>query len=221
MRMGAFYASPKRDKHGRIVMFGGFEKLDTEFFKSVGVSKMYHMSALLCDWLTFNEHAQVNGVVFVSNYAGITWSMITTLYNPEFEKEFTSYFQKSLPIRVKSLDIFNEPPFFDAIWAMVSIILSKKLKSRFHLHGKSLVKIYNEIGYECIPDEYLPDDYEGPRAGTIAQVVEKMIEDMRRPEFLTYIRDLSSGKYGVDKSRIPAKTSDESPAASYRKINTD
>lgn len=39
------------------------------------------------------------------------------------------------------------------------------------MHGKSLVNVYKEIGYECLPDEYLPDDYEGPRLGSYSDVI--------------------------------------------------
>jgi hypothetical protein len=41
-------------------------------------------------------------------------------------------------------------------------------------HGKSLVKIYEELGMEVFPTEYLPDDYEGPSAGTVKEIIGKM-----------------------------------------------
>ena len=36
--------------------------------------------------------------------------------------------------------------------------------------GRSLVKVYEDVGYECLPDEYLPDEYEGPKAGTLKEM---------------------------------------------------
>ena len=44
---------------------------------------------------------------------------------------------------------------------------------QMHVHGKSLVKVYTEVGYECLPDEYLPDDYEGPRIGSFSEITGK------------------------------------------------
>lgn len=43
-----------------------------------------------------------------------------------------------------------------------------------------------------------------------------MIEDLTKQEFRDYIKDLSSGKYGIDMKK--RKDVDE-PAASYRKLN--
>ena len=49
-------------------------------------------------------------------------------------------------------------------------------------------------------------------------ISEEMISDMMRPEFRSYIKDLSSGVYGVDlenkKQSIPT-------VASFRKLNID
>ena len=39
------------------------------------------------------------------------------------------------------------------------------------LHGRSLTKVYEEIGMSVLPDEYLPDDYEGPSVGTCDKIV--------------------------------------------------
>jgi hypothetical protein len=39
------------------------------------------------------------------------------------------------------------------------------------LHGRSMVKIYEEIGQEVLPREYLPDEYSGKCAGTTSQII--------------------------------------------------
>ncbi|WAR15552.1 TTPAL-like protein [Mya arenaria] len=155
--------------------------MDMEYLKQIGMSKVYQVVTLVYDWLVWDEHVQIEGVVTVVDYDGLTMQLVTTFSNREFKKEYMEYFQ-------------------------------------FHLHGKSLVKIFEEVGYECMPDEYLPDDYEGPRLGTCADIIDEMIEDLNKPEFIKYIRDLSSGKYGVDKSRVPAQTE---VVGSFRKISAD
>ncbi|WAR15548.1 TTPAL-like protein [Mya arenaria] len=120
----------------------------------------------------------------------------------------------AMPNRMKSMDVVNEPHFFDLIWAMIAPIMPQKMKDRFHLHGHSLVKIYEEVGYECLPEEYLPDEYDGPKSGTCDEIVDAMLEDMTHPDFLEYIRDLSSGKYGVHK----VKGDHMETEGSFRKI---
>lgn len=46
-----------------------------------------------------------------------------------------------------------------------------------------------------------------------------MIADMQSPEFVEYITELSSDKYGVDLKQ--RKQEPEAPAASFRKLNVD
>lgn len=40
-----------------------------------------------------------------------------------------------------------------------------------HLHGRSLAKVYDEVGMDVLPAEYLPDDYEGTSVGTCENIV--------------------------------------------------
>ena len=47
-------------------------------------------------------------------------------------------------------------------------------------------------------------------------ISEEMIEDMMKPEFRNYIKDLSSSKYGVD---LEKKKQSLPTVASFRKLN--
>ena len=39
------------------------------------------------------------------------------------------------------------------------------------LHGRNMANVYEEIDKSVLPDEYLPDDYTGPSAGPVSQVL--------------------------------------------------
>ncbi|WAR14589.1 TTPAL-like protein [Mya arenaria] len=175
------------------------DKLDVELLKTVGLHTLYKACSLVLDWLIYDEHVQVEGQVMVVDFRGLTFNVFKAMFNKDMEEKYTDYFHRALPNRMNSIEVVNEPKFFDLVWAMIAPIMPQEMKDRFHMHGGSLVKIYEEVGYECLPEEYLPDDYDGPKSGTCDEIVEAMLEDMRQPEFLEYIRDLSSGKYGVDK----------------------
>ena len=43
------------------------------------------------------------------------------------------------------------------------------------MHGQSMVSVYREIGMSLLPDEYLPDDYDGPSAGTLEDITGEYI----------------------------------------------
>ncbi|XP_052760954.1 retinaldehyde-binding protein 1-like [Mya arenaria] len=214
LKLGIVCSPRQRDKHGRRVIFGKIENLDVALLKQVGMDKLYRTFSLFYDWMMWDERCQVEGVVMVTDYHHMTLQMFHTFADKEFKKEYVEYFHHGLPIRLKSMNGYREPHFFDLVYAFVEPFLPQKMKDRFHLHGQSMVKLYKDLGYECFPNEYLPDDYEGPRAGTYSEIVDEMVEDMSKPEFLEYIRDLSSGHYGVDK----IKDHHTEEGGSFRKI---
>ena len=37
-----------------------------------------------------------------------------------------------------------------------------------------MAKVYDYVDMSCLPDEYLPDDYEGPSAGPAKQIIGKI-----------------------------------------------
>ncbi|XP_045166172.2 retinaldehyde-binding protein 1-like isoform X2 [Mercenaria mercenaria] len=207
------------DKHGRRVIIGRLSGLDIKMLLSKeGIDTLYRASIMMYDYLSCDENVQVHGLVAISDYTGISMDFLK-VWNPENKKKLMGYFQKSLPMRFKGFYLYNQPVFFDAMYAVIAPFMRQKFKDRMHLHGKSLVKIYEEVGMAALPDEYLPDDYDGPSAGSVKQITEEMIEDMMKPEFRNFIIDSSSGKYGVDLEK--RKTADKPPEASFRKLNVD
>ncbi|XP_060581886.1 alpha-tocopherol transfer protein-like isoform X1 [Ruditapes philippinarum] len=171
LRTGMMYCPKGYDQHGRRVIFGSTDNLDMSLMKSKeGQDLMYKTCCLLFDWLAYDEKALVNGVVFVSDYSGLSMEFIK-YWNPEAEKKLLAYFQKSLPMRFKAFHMYKMPAFVDALFAILLPFMSQKFKDRMHSHGKSLVKIYEELGMEVFPDEYLPDDYNGPSAGTKQEII--------------------------------------------------
>lgn len=219
-----FYVCPKaRDTEGRRIIIERLSFLDlNKVKKKWGVDNIFRVITLVCDWLNRDENIQVNGLtVFIDN-TDVSMSHMMTLWDRENGKRIMQFYQNSLPARMKGLHMYNEPTFFDAAYALFSPLMKQKTKDRMYLHGRSLTKVYKEVGMEVLPVEYLPDDYEGPNAGSTQQIVDEMIADMQSPEFRNYIKDLSSDRYGVDlKQRKQDIKQDDAPVASFRKLNVD
>lgn len=219
LRLGMMFCPKGYDKHGRKVIFSTMENFDYTLMKSKeGQDLIYKACCLVCDFLAFDENSQVNGVVFVSDYTGTTMDLLK-YWNPESEKKMMNYFQKSLPMRFKAFHLYKEPAFLDAMMAVITPFMKQKFKERMRMHGRSLVKIYEDVGMEVFPDEYLPDDYDGPSAGPMKDIIEQTIQDMMKPEFRNHIKAISSGKYCVDLEK--RKQADKPPEASFRKLNVD
>ena len=39
------------------------------------------------------------------------------------------------------------------------------------MHGSNLEGVYEHIPVECLPEDYLPDEYKGPNAGTLQSCI--------------------------------------------------
>ena len=42
---------------------------------------------------------------------------------------------------------------------------------QIEMHGYNMEPVYENIGMASLPEEYLPDDYEGPTAGDGAKIM--------------------------------------------------
>ncbi|XP_060565140.1 alpha-tocopherol transfer protein-like [Ruditapes philippinarum] len=215
-----FYVVPKElDKHGRRVIIEKLARLDlNDVKKKWGVDNVFRAITLICDWANRDENIQVNGIVVFIDNTDVTMGHMMTLWNQENGKRIMQFYQNSLPARMKGLHLYNEPSFFDAMYALFSPLMKQKTKDRMFLHGRRLTKVYEEIGMSVLPDEYLPDDYEGPNVGSCEKIVEEMLADMQSNDFREYIKHLSSDEYGVD---LKARKNDDTPVASFRKLNVD
>lgn len=219
MRTCFYYCSKKRDSQGRRIVIEQLGNLDIELVKKkYGVDNVFRTMVLICDWLNRDENVQVNGLSVFIDLTNVTMKHHLTLMNMENGKKMMQFYQNSLPGRMKGLHMYNEPPFFDALWELFKPLMREKSRNRMCLHGKNMANVYEKIEMSVLPDEYLPDDYKGPSAGPVKQIVEEMIEDMMKPEFREYMKELSSDKYGVDLDR---KKQSIPTVASFRKLNID
>ena len=71
---------------------------------------------------------------------------------------------------------------------IVTTFMSEKLRQRIHNHGSQLESLYDVVPMECLPDEYLPDDYEGPRVGSMQECVEQHVQRMTQPHVRARIK---------------------------------
>ncbi|XP_053385624.1 alpha-tocopherol transfer protein-like [Mercenaria mercenaria] len=209
-KTGWFKCPMKYDKKGRRLVLCKYSALMFDLIKRCGVNKLYKALFLVYDWLLLDERAQVYGLVLVIDYSDITFQLMMATANAEIAQKCVIFYQKALPMRLKGMHMYNEPTFIDVFLALFNPFLRQKIKDRINLHGKSLVKIYEVIGMDVLPDEYLPDEYKGHSAGSAKKIIDDMLEDMMKPEVREYIKDLSSNRYGVD---IKKRKTDDAPAA--------
>lgn len=214
IKQGVYIPLPGRDKEGRklvIVRLGAMDpkgKMNT--FEDV-----MRANLALFDYILLDEDIQVNGLVFVIDMTGFSRHHFVST-GMENTKKCMIVTQKALPGRIKELHYYNTGAVFESIFNMIRPMMSEKLRNRVHVHGQNLSSVYDKIDQCMLPEEYLPDDYTGAHAGTIQEICNNLASDLCKPDVRDFIRDLHSGKYGVD---LTLKPNDDTPQASFRKLN--
>ncbi|XP_062897492.1 alpha-tocopherol transfer protein-like isoform X2 [Mobula hypostoma] len=99
------------------------------------------------------EENQVNGIVILADYSGVTLSQAAQL-GPFMAKKVIGILQDGFPMRIKTVNIINEPIIFKGIFAIIKPFLKEKMTERFVLHGSDLSSLHKDIPPNILPQEY-------------------------------------------------------------------
>ncbi|KAL5021459.1 hypothetical protein ScPMuIL_000614 [Solemya velum] len=218
LKLGVFVLLPGRDKNGQKMMIERPGALDFSLLnKKFTVNDVFRASFCMMDYCMMDENVQVNGMVIFSDMTGFT-AKHETVFGLDKMKRSLNVWQNGYPARFKGFHIYNVGPVFEALWGVLKVFMKEKLRKRIVMHSRSLVSVYKDLDMAMLPDEYLPDDYQGPTIGSMDTVCDKMINELIQPEMQARIKALSSCQYGVD---LSLKPKDDAPAESFRKLNVD
>lgn len=208
------YALPLgRDKKGRFCILYRISCLDTEKFTK---SEVYKAIFGLMFHLMKDEANQVNGFTMMVDCTGFEMRHLL-FFGIEDMKRMQRFWQTCLPGRFKGFQYYNTGAVFDTMMAALMPLLQQKFKDRITLHGSNLESVYKVFPMEMLPDEYLPDDYEGKSAGSVKNIIDKMIADVSKPENRERIKYETGPNFGIDES----KKFDDEQQASFRKLNVE
>ncbi|CAH1781744.1 unnamed protein product [Owenia fusiformis] len=207
---------PGRDSEGRTIIImraGVFDVKDS----TIGPNDIIKNSTVVFSILQKDEMAQVNGYVLIFDYTGFTAKHLSFL-GIEMVKKSTKFWQDNFPARFKALHYYNTGPVFDTIMTITRPFLSKKIQDRMFTHGNNLESLYKHVPMHLLPEEYLPDDYTGPNAGTIQNILDDFAKRFTDPkQRAAIIKYTTEGMY-IDEKKRPSVTA---PAATFRKLNID
>lgn len=214
LRDYSMFVLPQRNRDGCGIIFGKIGAIDVSGRYSYEEFTAAFMP-LMHSLMFFDEEIQVNGLVFFMDFGGVTMSLMTWMGLDAMMKN-AEYTNKSAPARIKDLNYYNTGPAFEAFIAIFKPLLAEKIRNRVHVHH-TMVSVYEKIDTSALPEEYLPDDYKGPSAGKIKDIVEKNIKELLLdPERRAFLKELYSGKYSADLKKRPTETE---TMASFRKLN--
>ena len=114
------------------------------------VIDLYASIFMTMEKMVEDEETQIHGVTVIQDlaYYGMDYVRQTT---PAISKRFIAVVQDSLPLRVKSLNVTNEPKIFDIVYAIASPFMKEKIKKRYMFHGQDFSKLYQIIDKSVLP----------------------------------------------------------------------
>ncbi|KAL5021854.1 hypothetical protein ScPMuIL_001009 [Solemya velum] len=214
LETGVLLKLPGVDRQGQKMLLIRPGQLDPSG-RSYSFDDWMRFNTLIVNSLLFDENVQVNGVLFLLDFNGLTLKH-QSFIGIEESKNIFQTLQGAMPLRMKELHHYNTGPVFEVLFAIIRPLMTEKIRKRVRLHGNNLVSLYREIDMCLLPEEYLPDDHEGPSAGRIPEIIEQMIEELQQPSLCGFLQDLHSQKYGVDLRTMDKNSESQS---SYRKLN--
>ncbi|KAM5305262.1 alpha-tocopherol transfer protein-like isoform 1-T3 [Glossophaga mutica] len=108
---------------------------------------------LTLEKLIQSEETQVNGIVILADYKGVSLSKASH-FGPFIAKKVIGILQDGFPIRIKAVHVVNEPRIFKGIFAIIKPFLKEKIANRFFLHGSDLNSLHTNLPKSILPKEY-------------------------------------------------------------------
>lgn len=150
LERGVLTVLPQPDNHGRYILSlrpGKWRQNDYPFVDNIRA--IY----LTLEKLIEAEQTQVNGLVILVDYSGVGLSQASNP-GPFLAKRVVGILQDGFPIRIKAVNIINEPRIFKGIFAIIKPFLKEKMAERYVLHGSDLASLHRSIPSWVLPEQY-------------------------------------------------------------------
>jgi len=158
------FIESKRDDGIATIAFRG-RKWDYDKYP---ISMVYRAATFVFEYCLLNESFQVNGCRAVGDMQGITFAYMRHM-EIRIVKMWARALDKCLPVRTKSMIIFNQPTFVVMIFKIFQMVMSKKMRERLTMFGKNEGSVRQTL-LDTIGEDALPEDF----GGTVTE------EDARR-----------------------------------------
>ncbi|XP_077990772.1 alpha-tocopherol transfer protein-like [Glandiceps talaboti] len=142
---------PERDSEGRLIMLAHLGNYDPDRHS---ITDVFSASLMIMEKVLQDEETQVNGLVIVGDYEGLTMKMFTKSGGPATSKMDTDLFVNALPIRFKGMHYIRQPDILKTIFGMIRPFIPDKLYKRIHFHGKEYGTLHDHVPSSLLPPEY-------------------------------------------------------------------
>ncbi|KAG8192973.1 hypothetical protein JTE90_028095 [Oedothorax gibbosus] len=96
---------------------------------------------------------QIAGFKVIVDVSGLTMKHLPHM-SPTYLWLFAEALQNCFPARFRAVHVVNEGHLFTYVWSCLKQLLTKKLRDRFHFHGKNVTKLHKYFAPAILPAEY-------------------------------------------------------------------
>ncbi|XP_062396906.1 alpha-tocopherol transfer protein-like [Sardina pilchardus] len=150
LERGVLTVLPQSDNHGRYILCLRPGKWRQNDYPFVDIIRAIYLTL---EKLIEAEQTQVNGLVILVDYSGVGLSQASNP-GPFLAKKVVGILQDGFPIRIKAVNIINEPRIFKGIFAIIKPFLKEKMAERYVLHGSDLSSLHRSIPRSVLPEQY-------------------------------------------------------------------
>ncbi|XP_077869746.1 alpha-tocopherol transfer protein-like isoform X2 [Saccoglossus kowalevskii] len=141
---------PAKDKSGRAVIVFSISKWDPDRYDPDLITAAF---SIAMEKIIEDEEVQVNGVVFVGDYEGLTMRHILKM-GPTQAKKQMDCMMNSNPMRFKANHIIRQPEIMDTLFLIFKPFMSAKLIERHHFHGQEYGTLHEHVPSSILPPEF-------------------------------------------------------------------
>ncbi|CAH1772531.1 unnamed protein product [Owenia fusiformis] len=141
---------PGLDKERRKVLVFRPGRWDPEKYP---ITMLLRTNIVCIEQLLLDESMQVNGIVIVNDLNGMTMSKAYNI-GPTYMKKASAVIQEAMPIRMKGMNMVNEPSVVGYLFGLLKMFLKPKLLDRISFHAYDMKSLHKNIQPEILPEEY-------------------------------------------------------------------
>lgn len=142
-----FQVLEEKDSEGRLIIILQPKKV-LKLLKDGPPHRLFRFNVWMFEKLSYNHNAQVCGIMVFNTFKGLTfWEQVSLQPIAMKYLPLTFQFFSIMGFRLGGGYLFEQPFFFSIVWAMASVFMSDKIKSRFHVCGHQY-----DILRDVVPD---------------------------------------------------------------------
>ncbi|XP_043272868.1 retinol-binding protein pinta [Venturia canescens] len=149
--MGVFLPLRELDEEGKMIIIVRTSVHDPNKHKQADVLKAGKM---VLDIATRdNETVSIHGVTAIFDMDGVTLGHGLQM-TPGIVKRLVHSWQSCYPLRIESMNFVNAPKYVNVVLNVFRCFMSKKMRTRLHVHTRSNTSFFDKIPSHILPEEY-------------------------------------------------------------------